>query len=100
MTKKPRIDNLTLMRLLGTVYRRTRDQDLTTTRILKLAHMKSLHTVYAYVRYACENGLMRVQTVKDPRPLGFAKYYFLTPAGHKMLQAWMQAHRSGSRGSP
>jgi len=66
-------------------------QNLTTTRILKLTSVGSLHTLYAYVRFACARGLVRIQTVQDPGPYGGAKYYYLTKAGERLLNAWKRA---------
>jgi DNA-binding PadR family transcriptional regulator len=34
---------------------------------------------------------MRIQTVQDPRPYGAAKYYYLTKAGERLLNAWKRA---------
>lgn len=94
MPPERRIDVETLMKLLRTVDKESREQNLTTTKILRLATMRSLHTLYAYVGFACKNGLMRVVAVQDPRPFGVAKYYYLTRAGERLLQAWKQAHAS------
>lgn len=78
------------MELLETVDRESGRQNLTTTRILKLTSVGSLHTMYGYIRFACDRGLMRVQTVQDPRPYGAAKYYYLTAAGERLVRAWKQ----------
>ena len=88
MHRKPKIDVLTLMALLETVRKETKRQRLTTTRMLKLTGVGSLHTIYGYVRFACEEGLMRVVPVWDGNPYGAAKYYYLTAAGQRLLRAW------------
>jgi len=86
-----KIDIETLMELLETVDRESGRQNLTMTRILKLTSVGSLHTLYAYVNFTCEKGLMRVAMVQDPRPYGSAKYYYLTAAGERLLQAWKRS---------
>jgi len=83
-----KIDIETLMRLLETVDKESALQNLTTTKMLKLSGLGSLRTLYAYVRFACDRGLMRIRTVQDPRPMGLAKYYYLTKAGERLLDAW------------
>lgn len=88
MRRDPKVDVVTLMRVLQTVEEESKDKDLTTTRLLKLTGMRSLHTLYAYVRFACANKLLRLAPVRDPRPFGVAKYYFLTRGGDRLLQAW------------
>jgi DNA-binding PadR family transcriptional regulator len=90
MTRKRKIDILTLIMLLEKVRTESKKQRLTTTRILRLTRAGSLHTLYAYVRFACENGFMRVVPVWDGRPYGPAKYYYLTAAGERLLRVWKQ----------
>lgn len=97
MTHKRKIDILTLIALLEKVRTESKKQRLTTTRILRLTRVGSLHTLYAYVRFACENGLMRAVTVWDGRPYGPAKYYYITAAGQRLLQAWKRAGKSSQR---
>ena len=92
-SRKRKIDVETLMRLLDIVDEESALQNVTTTKMLKLAKMGSLHTLYAYAGFACDRGLMRIQTVQDPRPLGVAKYYYLTTAGERLLQAWKRLRR-------
>jgi hypothetical protein len=89
MGPKRKIDILTLMALLEKVRAESRKQRLTTTRILRLTRVGSLHTLYAYVRFACDRGLMHVVTVHQGRRLyGAARYYYLTRAGENLLAAW------------
>jgi len=92
-----KIDIETLMELLEIVDRESGRQNLTTTRILKLTGVGSLHTVYEYVQFACDRGIMRIQAVQDSRPLGPAKYYYLTAAGERLLQAWKRVGKSSQR---
>ena len=93
MPRQAKIDVTTLMVLLETVHKESAEENVTTTKILKLTKLGSLHTVYAYVRFACQKGLMRVAEVQDPRPYGAAKYYYLTAAGERLLQAWKRLPR-------
>jgi DNA-binding PadR family transcriptional regulator len=96
-SRKRKIDIETLMELVETVDEESARQNLTTTRILKLTGVGSLHTVYRYVQFACDRGLMRLQAVQDPRPLGPAKYYYLTAVGERLLQAWKKTGKSSQR---
>jgi hypothetical protein len=95
--QQAKIDVLTLMTLLEKVRRESKRERLTTARILKLTRMGSLHTVYGYVRFACDRDLMRVVTVWDGRPYGPAKYYYITAAGQRLLQAWKRAGKTSQR---
>jgi len=96
-SRKHKIDIETLMELLETVDRESGRQNLTTTRILKLTSVGSLHTLYTYVDFACEKHLMRVVPVWDGRPYGPAKYYSITAAGERLLQAWKRAGKSSHK---
>jgi len=93
MPLKPKIDILTLMALLETVRKETERRRITTTRMLKLTGVGSLHTIYEYVRFACDEGVMRMVAVWDGNPYGAAKYYYLTAAGRRLLHAWKQRRR-------
>jgi hypothetical protein len=92
-----KIDILTLMDLLEKVGRGSKHERLTTARILRLTRMGSLHTVYGYVRFACDRGLMRVVTIWDGRPYGPAKYYYVTEAGKTLLQTWKRTTKNRRR---
>lgn len=88
MHGKTKIDILTLMTLLEAVRKEAKRRRVTTTRMLKLTGVGSLHTIYQYVRFACAEGLMRIVPVWDGNPYGAAKYYYLTAAGQRLLGAW------------
>ena len=88
LPKKGAIYIETLNEILRLVRRESGRQKLTTTKIFKLTSVRSLHTLYRYIRFACARGLMRVETVHDPRPYGAAKYYYVTALGERTLDVW------------
>jgi hypothetical protein len=90
-------DVASLLRLLGLLSKHSRGEDVTIAKLARYSKqnkgLRYAGDVLKYMRYAAAEGLVRIMTVKDPRPAGIAKYYFLTPAGAAFLQAWQESKK-------
>lgn len=80
------------MRLLDVIETRSRQENMTATRLvhLSLPGLKQPQTMYRYLRYGLRRKIIDVNTLQDGRWFGDIKCYIPTVCGERLLQVWKE----------